>query len=400
MRKESSSWKRSLYVISFGVFVAQISFTITTPFLPMFLSEVGLTTNVSMWSGLIFSVTFITSGIMAPIWGSLSDRHGRKIMLLRSALGIATTTALIGLAQNHIQILILRALNGVLAGYIPASIILTAALTPNNQMSYALSIVQTASAVGVITGPMIGGILAPLIGMRSTFLFAASILVICAFLPYIFNIEDGEHIQKRTSIRKEIVEVMYNKSLLPLFVAWMLVQACIMGVQPTLPLLMEKMVEDNPEMYTGIVFSVLGISTAIGAPIVSRIKRVDLLTIFQFGLISGILLTAAQGLTSIPTTLIMFRFLFGFSNAAITVSGNVLIAQNSAKGSRGSSFGLLNTASAIGQFSGPLLGGFVGEKFGLTSSFFGNAALLGIAFMIILFANKNIRTIPKHGQEV
>ena len=91
------------------------------PFLPLYVEQLGVTGHsaLNMWSGLVFSITFLFSAIASPFWGGLADRKGRKIMLLRSALGMAIIMALMGVAQNVWQFLILRALLGLLGGFIP-----------------------------------------------------------------------------------------------------------------------------------------------------------------------------------------------------------------------------------------------------------------------------------------
>jgi len=91
------------------------------PFLPLYVETLGVTghESLNMWSGLVFSITFLFSAIASPFWGSLADRKGRKIMLLRSALGMAIVMALMGLATNIWQFLVLRALLGLLGGFVP-----------------------------------------------------------------------------------------------------------------------------------------------------------------------------------------------------------------------------------------------------------------------------------------
>lgn len=115
------NWKRNLTVTWLGCFLTGAAFSLVMPFLPLYVEQLGVTGHsaLNMWSGLVFSITFLFSAIASPFWGGLADRKGRKIMLLRSALGMAIVMLLMGMAQNIWQFLILRALLGLLGGFIP-----------------------------------------------------------------------------------------------------------------------------------------------------------------------------------------------------------------------------------------------------------------------------------------
>jgi MFS family permease len=103
------NWKRNLTVA--WLFFTGAAFSLVMPFLPLYVEQLGVTGHsaLNMWSGLVFSITFLFSAMASPFWGGLADRKGRKIMLLRSALGMAIIMALMGVAQNVWQFLIARA---------------------------------------------------------------------------------------------------------------------------------------------------------------------------------------------------------------------------------------------------------------------------------------------------
>ncbi len=125
---------------------------------------------------------------------------------------------------------------------------------------------------------------------------------------------------------------------------------------------------------------------AIGAPLISRMRRLDYPSLFNISLIIGAILTFLQGLANSIWYLGTLRFLFGFANAAITIAGNVLIAQSVDKSMRGSAFGLYNAIVSIGSVVGPLIGGFLGGRTGLRSSFYGSSVLFATAAGVIIVA--------------
>lgn len=142
-----------------------------TPFLPLYLQEMGLTDHdeVLLWSSLIYGANLLTAFLFAPIWGKVADQHGRKLMLIRSGLGMAITISLMGVASGPIHLLLLRLLNGVLSGFSPAAIALTATSTPKEKSGYALGILHSGSVAGTICGPLLGGLLADQFGFRAVF---------------------------------------------------------------------------------------------------------------------------------------------------------------------------------------------------------------------------------------
>lgn len=350
--------------------------------------QLGLKSNTSLWSGLVFSINSLAFGIMAPIWGSISDRYGKKPMMARAGLGMGLTYFLMAMVHNHIQLFVLRGINGLLSGYIPAAITLVAASSRPENLNYSLGIVQAASAIGNITGPLVGGITAKLLGIRGSMVFTGILLCIAAILPFAAKVKEEFVPKPKTSILKDIAATFQNRQLVILYTVWLLIQAALMAVFPTLPLLIGNISKQNAELYTGIIFSIVGVSTALGAPLVGRIRNYSTVNIFRWSLLACGALTALQGLATSIFALGALRFLFGFFNSAVTVAGNVLIAKSSDQNNQGSSFGMLNSIMSIGLVSGPIIGGYLGDHLGLSYSFFGGAVLLLAAYILSIFVSE------------
>jgi len=381
-------WKRNVYIISLGVFIAQMGFSAVSPFLAPFIKDLGLTTNVSLWSGLIFSVSYLTYGIMSPIWGSISDRYGKKPMMARAGLGMSIIYFLMAGVQNHLQLFILRGLNGFVSGYTPAAVTFLVASSRSENLNYSLAIVQAANALGNIMGPLVGGTAAKVFGIRGSMIFTGVLLATAAFLPYVAKVDEEINPKPKSSVAKDIVTAFKNRQLAILFMVWLLVQGSMQMVLPTLSLFIGRISPSNVEFYTGIIFSIVGISTALGAPVVTRVERFTTSTIFKASILFASIFTALQGFSTTVLMLGCLRFIFGFFNSSFTVTGNVLIAKNSDQQSQGSSFGVLNGVVAIGQVLGPILGGLLGDSFGLSAPFFGGALVLALAFGISTFVRE------------
>ena len=87
--KEAQHWQRTLWTMVGVQFVMSLSFTILSPIMPLFLPELGVVSReaVDLWAGVLSSVTSFIGIFAAPVWGSLADRYGRKLMVRRATLG-------------------------------------------------------------------------------------------------------------------------------------------------------------------------------------------------------------------------------------------------------------------------------------------------------------------------
>ena len=131
----TTSWRRNLIAIWFAELVAVAGFTVVIPLLPLYVPQLGVhgEREVRIWAGIIFSAHAVTMAIFAPIWGALSDRYGRKVMVERAMFGGALVIGLMGLAQNVQQLAILRALQGALTGTVTAATALVVTATPRER---------------------------------------------------------------------------------------------------------------------------------------------------------------------------------------------------------------------------------------------------------------------------
>ncbi|MGB9812632.1 MAG: MFS transporter [Thermovenabulum sp.] len=379
-----SKFDKNLYLLSFGVFIAQIAFSSITPFLPDLLLDMGVTQNIAMWSSLIYSIHSLMFGIMSPIWGAISDRYGKKPMMARAGLGMSVIYFLMARAKTPMELVVLRALNGTFSGYIPAAITFVASTSSPENLSYNLGIINAASAVGAITGPLIGGISAKLFGIRGSMVFTGILLLIAGALPYVTNVKEGKIVKPKSSIAQSIVETFKNRKLLIVYSVGIFVQAALMGILPAVTLLMHRISPENASLYTGLVFSITGISTAIASPFLGRTKY-KVSAIYKIGLAGCAFLTVLQGYASSFGFLFFIRFLFGFFNAAVTIAGNILIAESGTNENQGSSFGVYNGLMSIGLIMGSTLGGFLGDSFGITFTFIGGGLMFLLAFMLSFF---------------
>ena len=180
---ETQHWQRTLWTMVGVQFVMSISFSILSPIMPLFLPELGVVSReaVDIWAGVLASITSSVAIFTAPLWGSLADRYGRKLMVLRSTLGIALFTLLMGLAQSPWHMAAIRAGMGALAGFKSAATLLVSTQVPEQRLGSSLGWLGTGQLVGSLIGPIIGGAVADLTGSYRIPFFFAGVISLIAF---------------------------------------------------------------------------------------------------------------------------------------------------------------------------------------------------------------------------
>ena len=378
------SWRVNLISVWFGCFFTGLAISQILPFLPLYVSQLGVTSHeaLSMWSGLTFSVTFLISAIVSPMWGSLADRKGRKLMLLRASLGMAIAILLQAFATNVWQLFLLRGVMGLTSGYIPNAMALVASQVPRERSGWALSTLSTAQISGVIGGPLMGGFIADHVGLRAVFCITAGLLVV-SFLVTLFFIKEGVRptIKKseRLSGKAVFASLPYPALVISLFFTTMVIQLCNGSIGPILALFIKSMVPDsgNIAFLSGLIASVPGISALISAPRLGKLgDRVGTERILMATLIFAVVLFFAMSWVTTPLQLGVLRFLLGFADGAMLPAVQTLLVKYSSDQVTGRIFGYNQSFMYLGNVAGPLMGATVSAMAGFRWVFIATASIV------------------------
>lgn len=383
------SWKVNLISVWFGCFFTGLAISQILPFLPLYVSQLGVSSHeaLSMWSGLTFSVTFLVSAIVSPMWGSLADRKGRKLMLLRASLGMAVAILLQAFATNVWQLFLLRALMGLTSGYIPNAMALVASQVPRERSGWALSTLSTAQISGVIGGPLMGGFLADHVGLRAVF-FITAILLMVSFLVTLFLIKEGARptVSKaqRLSGKAVFASLPYPGLMISLFVTTMVIQLCNGSVGPILALFIKSMEPEsnNIAFLSGMIAAVPGVSALMSAPWLGKLgDRIGTARILMATLVVAVVLFFAMSFVTTPLQLGVLRFLLGFADGAMLPAVQTLLVKYSSDQVTGRIFGYNQSFMYLGNVAGPLIGASVSAMAGFRWVF---AATAVVVFLNII----------------
>ena len=397
------SWKVNLFSVWFGCFFTGLAISQILPFLPLYVSQLGVTSHeaLSMWSGLTFSVTFLVSAIVSPMWGSLADRKGRKLMLLRASLGMAIAILLQAFATNVWQLFFLRAVMGLTSGYIPNAMALVASQVPRERSGWALSTLSTAQISGVIGGPLLGGFLADHVGLRAVFIITAVLLVV-SFLVTLFLIKEGGRpvISKseRLSGKAVFASLPYPGLMISLFVTTMVILLCNGSVGPILALFIKSMEPEstNIAFLSGMIAAVPGVSALISAPRLGKLgDRIGTARILMATLIFAVVLFFAMSFVTSPLQLGVLRFLLGFADGAMLPAVQTLLVKYSSDQVTGRIFGYNQSFMYLGNVAGPLIGASVSAMAGFRWVFAATAIVVLINIIQLAIALRRRRQMAE-----
>ena len=359
------------------------------PFLPLYIRELGVTRegDVALWAGLAMGVTPAVTALCAPLWGRVGDRFGNKILVQRSLLSFVLVMWAMAYVTQAWHVFALRAVQGLVAGYGALTISMAALSAPRERMAEAIGRVQTAQRLGPAVGPAIGGVLAPLVGLRGAFIVAAVVYAL-AFLLLTVLYKEPPRVAPATGATPERVDF---RNILA-FENFLLLMAVIFGLQlvdrsfgPVLPLYLEQLgyERDDVPVLAGVLFSVLALTGAAGNQLAAMtLRRFSArVTIASAAVGAAVALLAFAFVTAtwaLAAALAVFGLCIGASlTVAFTAGGSVIPLT-----AHGTAFGFLTGASLIGVAVSPVLSGLVGARSIRVVFVSGVVVLVALAFLV------------------
>ena len=353
-----------------------------TPVLPLYIEQLGIHNIAAneQWSGIAFGITFVTSAIFSPVWGRMADQYGRKPMLLRASLGMAIVIALMGLVNNVYQLVGLRLLMGIISGYVSSAITLVATQTPREYSGWALGTLSTGAAAGTLLGPLIGGYLTEIMGIRDVF-FAIGILLVITFVATVLLVREDFTPAHQVPLKlRQVWQLLPDTRLIvAMFITTFILQLALMSIEPIITVYIKQLSAHirYVALVSGIAFSAPGIASILASPQLGKLAdRIGHRKVILAGLIATGLLFIPQAFVGSPWQLVALRFLLGIASAGLLPAVNSLVSRNVPETVTGRIFGYNQSAQFLGSFGGAVLGGQMAAWFGIHYVFFSTSALL------------------------
>lgn len=351
---------KRLIIVMAVLMITFIGFGIIIPVMPEIIQETD-PAEAELHTGRMLALYSAVSFLLSPIWGTLSDRIGRRPIILTGLMGFAASFLLFGLASDHLTLMYLsRALGGLFSGAVASVIVAYVAdITPAEHRTKGMGLVGMSIGLGFTIGPGFGGLLS-VISLNTPF-FAAAALTLLTFLLAAWKLKESLEPEKRKSKDEKRVSrwTAFRGPLKYLYVLAFFVTFTLAGMEATLQFFGMRRFDVTP-LQVGVLFFVCGLVGALvqGGVVRRMIKKGEESKYIAIGLLISalgfFLLLYAHSLSFAILSLAVF----GIGNALIRPCVTSLITQKTTVG-QGVASGLSSSMDSLGRIAGPLLGSFL-----------------------------------------
>ncbi|HYR42762.1 MAG TPA: MFS transporter [Terriglobia bacterium] len=389
-------WRKNQIAVTISSAFLNFGYTLVMSFLPIYVRELGVqsTGGIAFWSGLILSASPLMASLVGPLWGRLGDRKGMRMIAARATAANAVFWALMALAQNVWQLLLLRIVLGLLGGFTTVAVALVTQLAPKEKVPSIIGTLQSVQILSTALGPFFGGILATSIGVRNTFI-VTGIMNFGSLLSILLLYADEDVSTPPETISAEKgtesaagfwKQPEYFTALMILF----FVNMADRTFGPIIPLFLEELGTPRVglEMVAGVLISASAFGEALSAWLSGKLaSRVSLRRLITGRLVLSILVLVPMVFVHSTEQFSILRVFL-----ALLAGGTLTLALSAAhrvipEEYRGTGFATLSGASMLGGAAGPIISGAI-AGFSIRSIFVFNSV---VYLLMIGFVYRNVR---------
>jgi len=388
----ANNWKVTLGIVLMSQVFSAMGFSMIFPFLPLYIqsldSSMGLSTE--FLAGMVVASQGFTMMIASPLWGIVADRYGRKKMAQRAMLGGSVILAMMGFVQTAEQLILIRAIQGVITGTNSANNALVAAATPRERVGFAMGMLQVGQWGGIAVGPLIGGVLADAFGYRIPFLITAAFLFM-AGLVITFGIQENFKPPKNPTkisvgaILGEWKHIVQTSGVGLVYVMRFLSSLARSTLIPIAPLFVVTLIVEGDatiNTYAGLVLAVSSATSTFGAVYLGNLgDKITHRKILIGAAIVAAILYVPQIFVADVWQLLILQGLAGLAAGGLVAAPSALLARYTDSGEVGAVYGLDNSIVSGARSVAPILGAMVAIWFGMRGVF----AVSALVFAVIGF---------------
>ena len=358
------SARRNLLVTVAMVFAVFTGFAFVLPFLPLFVRELGIVEpeSAALWAGVLIGVAPLFAGLLAPVWGRLADRYGQKGIAVKALVAYVVLLALCSVVSRVEQLLALRIGIGLFGGIGPLGLAMATVQAPREETGRAVGLVQAAQILSAAVGPLAGGILADVIGIRRTFLVTAALCALALLLLLVFYEERGPAGRPRAPASLGFRAVVSLPGVTALLVVLFVVNFIGRSFTPILPLHLALLGVPDARLAsaTGLLISAYSVAAAGSAWGLGRLSRTrPPRALLLWTLAGGALIVAPMALVPSFEMMLALALLLGLvAGGSLTLCytiGGLMVPE----GVRTTAFGFFSGAALFGGALSPTVAGLV-----------------------------------------
>ncbi len=385
--KAPVNWKVNLASIWASQFISLAAFAFCLPFLPIYLRESGIVPagEVAKWSSILISLASVSMMFFSPMWGTLGDKYGRKMMLIRANLAGGFVLYLMGVIDNLEGLMVLRLLQGAFTGTIPAAQSLVTANTPDKNQGFAIGLIMAAVNAGNMAGNYFGGMCAKYYGPVTSFKIGG-IMMFLSTLLVVFLVRENfvrpepvipSALTPSVRLRRRREQIRNFKEGLPIFIAICFIAFLSTYDSPYISLYIDdlyrngeaalagpRLAEDaiTREVY-GIIGWVSALSSvaAMSGSIAAGVLMDRKLSTWLWALIAGMCAGGClwMSLEKDLLGLCLGRCLFLFFVSGLASALVVVLGRMTPNAKKGGAMGWAATVRSVGWIAAPLTGAYL-----------------------------------------
>lgn len=390
--------KPTFFFIYIAVFINIVSFTMVFPLLPAYAREFNAS---DLQIGLMASSFALAQLLFSALWGSLSDRMGRKPIIAMGLLGMGAGFIVFGMAWNITILFVSRFLQGMFsAATLPASRAYIADVTTPEERLKAMGHLGAAIALGIILGPAIGGILSQG-GLALPFFVSAAVafvnfLLVILFLPESIKQKSKKAIDLTKTFLGNFAHIYrgLKGSLAALFILAFVWSFAFSNNSISVPLLgMEKF--NLSVISIGMLFTVMGLISAM-----TQIFLLTKITSFLGERSTALIGLAMMALGFVSMPFLPSQIIFLYIAIAVAGLGSALsrpvitaLISKETPDEQGKTMGVANAFESLGRLIGPLMGGFL-FSFGIELPFLFSGAVIVLVLALVIKKARFLENTP------
>lgn len=382
MVDKNAVWKVNLYTLWVTQALVNMGMGLVIPFIPYYLEEMAVmsTAQLNFYTGLSSTLPAAAQAIASPFWGSLSDRYGRKLMLVRAMICAVLALFFMGLANTVIVFLVLRVFQGIFTGTIPSAMALVSAHTPEEKMSYALGFMTSSNFLGYAIGPVVGSVVCELLGYEACFYFGAAVIALGTVFVFVLVKEDSSTygaalIEARRAAKSANAENggkgkvgLWTANFVMTLIALLIIRIGRSIFSPFIALFVRDMIGgmDGATRYTGFVNMATCVATAVSSVTLTRLG--DRYDKFKLASILSVVTLVIAAFLPFSHTIWLFIGVYALYYFVIGAIEPVLtsgLSEEADPGQRGALFGITASVNSVGMMISPMIGASVSTAFSL-----------------------------------
>lgn len=403
-------WQLVLGIVFIAQLMTAIGFSMVFPFLPLYVTELGSTTGLSVeiLAGLVIGVQGFTMMVASPLWGAVADRYGRKMMSMRALFGGAVIVLLMGFARNAEDLILLRAIQGLVTGTVAANAALVAAAVPREHVGFSMGTLQVGLWGGIAAGPLLGGVMADAFGFSVPFIVTAICLFLSGVLIYFgvhedFDREKVKNDTERPGLIEQWKHVVSAPGVSYVYLMRFLESVGRQMIIPIAPIFVISLLPldaAQQSIYAGLLISVSSAASTFSGVYLGRLgDRIGHRQILITCSVLATIFYVPQVFVADVGQLVLLQGLSGLAAGGIVSSASALLAKYTEPGEEGAVYGIDNSIVAGARAIAPLSGGAIAAMIGARGTFAATALLFfGVSILAwrVLPENLGVRqqTMP------